>query len=174
MPPALAQAPAPAQVSRIPVTFKTDWPALVALADSAIPKCGGQPPKCQSAEASGDYIVHHEDDWFVVATILGRDIGMKGSVWRFDRLQLSLTDGKLKSSLNIFYRTKIGFLARDGATQSCGYNEPANVAMLGVGGAFSQDWYVDFTFKPALQANIHCGEIFERIDLAKWERDVSS
>ena len=29
MPPTLAQAPAPAQVSRIPVTFK-DWPALVA------------------------------------------------------------------------------------------------------------------------------------------------
>ena len=174
MPPALAQAPAPAQVSRIPVTFKTDWPALVALADQAIPKCAGQPPKCQSTEASGDYIVHHDDDWFIVATILGREIGMKGSVWRFDPLVLSLNDGKLSSSLNIFYRTKIAFTQRSDATQSCGYNEPANTAMVGVGGkiAFSQDWYVDFTFKPALQADIHCGEIFERIDLAKWSAPV--
>jgi hypothetical protein len=173
-PVAWAQAPAPAQVSRIPVTFKTDWPALVALADSAIPKCAGTRPRCQHAEASGNYIVHHEKDWFVVATILGRDIGMKGSVWRFDPLALTLTDGKLNSSLNIFYRTKIGFLARDDATKSCGYNQPANAAMLGVGGkiAFSQDWYVDFTFKPALQADINCGEIFERVDLAKWSAPV--
>ena len=39
------------------------------------------PEKQNPGAASGDYIVHHEDDWFVVATILRRDIGMKGSVW---------------------------------------------------------------------------------------------
>lgn len=174
VPAASAQTAQPAtQVSRIPVTFKTNWPALVALADRAIPRCTGTPPKCDAADASS-YIVRHEDDWFVVATILGRDIGMKGAVWRFDPLQLSLAGGKLSSSLNLFYRTKISFLAREDATKSCGYNEPANVAVVGAGGAiaFSPDWYVDFTFKPVLQADIHCGEIFERVDLAKWSAPV--
>lgn len=172
VPAALAQAPS-TEVSRIPVTFKTNWPALARLADQAIPRCTGTPPKCDASAASS-YIVRHEDDWFVVATILGRDIGMKGSVWRFDPLQLSLTDGKLSSSLNLFYRTKISFLAREDATKSCGYNEPANMATVGAGGtiAFSPDWYVDFIFKPMLQADIHCGEIFERIDLAKWSAPV--
>ncbi len=161
-------APPATQVSRIPVTFKMEWPPLVSLIDGAIPKCTGTPPKCAAAAASGDYIVNHEDDWFVVATILGRDIGMKGSVWRFDPLQLSMTDGKLNSSLNLFYRTKLSFLAREDSTKSCGYNEPANTAMVGAGGkvAFSPDWYVDFTFRPALRADIHCGETFERVDLA--------
>ena len=46
--------------------------------------------------------MHHEDDWFIVATILGRDIGMKGRVWRYDPLVLTLDNGKLNSSLNIF------------------------------------------------------------------------
>lgn len=160
-------------ISRIPVVFKTSWPALTALADSSIPKCTGTPPVCSDSEA-GNYIVRNEDDWFVVATILGRDIGMKGSVWRFDPLQLSLTDGKLSSSLNLFYRAKIGFTQRDDPMQSCGYNEPANTAMVGVGGkiAFSPDWYLDFTFKPELQADIHCGVVFERVDLAKWSAPV--
>lgn len=174
IPAAFAQAAPPAQVSRIPVTFKTDWPALVALADQAIPKCTGTPPVCRGSEASGNYIVWHEKDWFIVATILGRDIGMKGSVWRFDPLQLSLTDGKLSSSLRIFYRTRIGFTQRDTPAVSCGFDQPASEAMVGVGGkiGFSPDWYVDFTFKPALQADVSCGEIFERVDLAKWSGPV--
>jgi hypothetical protein len=172
--PALAQTAPPAtQVSRIPVTFKTSWPALVALAEQAVPRCTGTPPKCAASDASS-YIVRHEDDWFVVATILGRDIGMKGAVWRFDPLQLALTDGKLSSRLNLFYRTKISFLAREETTKSCGYNEPASAATVGAGGAiaFSPDWYVDFTFKPVLQADIHCGETFERFDLAKLSAPV--
>jgi hypothetical protein len=170
--PLLAQATSELPVSRIPVVFKTPWPALRALADSAIPKCEGQPPACQGA--SGNYILQHEDDWFVVATILGRDIGMKGSVWRFDPLELSLRNGELSSSLNILYRAKIGFPQRDDATQSCGYGEPAREVMVGARGkiAFSPDWYVDFTFKPVLRPEVHCGAIFERIDLAKWSAPV--
>jgi hypothetical protein len=169
----LAQA-ASEPVSRIPITFKTPWPALVALADSAIPKCSGQPPLCQGTDNSNDYLVRQEDDWFVVATILGRDIGMKGSAWRFDPLALSLTGGELSSSLNILYRAKIGFPAREDATQSCGYDEPAAEMMVGAGGkiAFSPDWYVDFTFKPVLRPEVNCGSIFERVDVAKWGAPV--
>ncbi|MGV1014954.1 MAG: DUF4403 family protein [Methyloceanibacter sp.] len=168
----LAQGAAELPVSRIPIVLKTSWPALTALADSAIPKCSGRYPVCQGSEAS-DYILRHEDDWFVVATILGRDIGMKGSMWRFDPLELSLTDGNLMASQNILYRAKIGFTQRDDA-QSCGFDEPAREIMTGAGGkiAFSPDWYVDFIFKPVLRPEVHCGTIFERVDLAKWSAPV--
>ena len=169
--PARATASEP-PISRIPVVFKTSWPAIVALADSTIPKCTGQPPVCQDQDQA-NYIFRREDDWFVVATILRRDIGWKGSVWRFEPLELSLTGGKLRSSLNFFYRTKIGFTQGDNFV-SCGYDQPASEAALGAGGkiVLSPDWYVDFTFRPILKADIRCGAIFERIDLAKWSGPV--
>jgi hypothetical protein len=158
-------------VSRIPVVFKTPWPAITALVDSAIPKCSGHPPVC--GPGSENHLVHQEDDWFVVATILGRDIGMKGSAWRFDPIEFSLANGMLSSSMNIFYRAKVGFTQRDDAV-SCGYNEPAREIMAGAGGkiAFSPDWYVDFTFKPVLRPELHCGTVFERVDVAKWSAPV--
>jgi hypothetical protein len=159
-------------ISRIPVVFKTSWPAIVALADSAIPKCTGRPPVCQDQDQA-NYIFRREDDWFVVATILRRDIGWKGSVWRFEPLELSLTGGKLRSSLNLFYRTKIGFTQGSNFV-SCGYDQPASEAVVGGGGkiVLSPDWYVDFTFKPILKADIRCGAVFERVDLAKWSGPI--
>jgi hypothetical protein len=167
MRPALAAAPEP-PISSIPVVFKTPWPALVALADSAIPKCTGTPPVCQDQNAA-NYIVRHEDDWFVVATILRREIGWKGSVWRFEPLQLSLQDATLYSSLNVFFRSKLSFLP-NGATAACGYDEPPPSVRLGGKAriAFAPEWYLDLKVHPILEPDVRCDAVFERVDLAKW------
>lgn len=167
LPTVMHAAPEP-PVSRIPIVFKTSWPDLVALADAAIPKCPGQPPLCQSADAA-NYIVRHEDDWFVIATILRRDLGWKGSVWRWEPLQLSLNNSTLQASLNIAFRTKVGFLPT-GATAACGFDEPPPSVRLGGKAqiAYSPKWYLDFQVHPILEPNVRCNAVFERIDLAKW------
>ena len=165
-PTAMRAAPEPL-VSRIPIVFKTSWPDLVALEDAAIPKCPGLSPLCQSADAT-NYIVRHEDDWFVIATILGRDLGWKGSVWRWEPLQLSLNNSTLQASLNIAFRAKVGFLP--GATAACGFDEPPPSVRLGGKAqiAYSPKWYLDFKVHPILEPDVRCSAVFERIDLATW------
>jgi hypothetical protein len=87
-----------APVSHISLIAATSWPSLVSKLDSAIPRCAGAFPVCQGGP--GTFILQHEDAWDIVGNVpVDGDIGMKGSVWRWDRVNANLSNGSFSSAL---------------------------------------------------------------------------
>jgi hypothetical protein len=143
----------PLPPSRLTVTVKTSWPAIRGAVDAAIPRCGGIPGKdaCLGTEQSGNFIIQREEAWEGIPVwVAGRQMGVKGSAWRWNDVSMGIANNTLTASLPIFYHAKLGIAG--GGFASCGYDEDARLIYVSVSGplSFSPDWYFD----PRLSANV--------------------
>jgi hypothetical protein len=104
----------PLPPSRLSVTLKTSWPAIRARVDSAIPKCGGIPgiDACLGTEESGNFIIQRENAWEPIPVwIEGKQLGIKGRAWRWNPVDMALSNNIISASLPVFYHAKIGVIA---------------------------------------------------------------
>lgn len=148
LPPNLPPKPAPIiGKSHLAVSLKTSWPALVARVDDAIPRCGGvyqgdDNSACLGTEQSGNFIVQREDAKEYLAP--GDTVWFQGSVWRWDRVSMSINNGHLEAGLKSLYHIRVGW-DPFGSVGSCGYGQPARFMYVGVRGSvgLNPGWYAD-------------------------------
>ena len=83
-PPVLPIADAPLQpIETIPIRLSTSWPALLALAEAAIPICRTLTEDGATCADPNGGMILEQDDWFPLGrNWLGRPLGAKGSAWR--------------------------------------------------------------------------------------------
>lgn len=152
LPPSLPVPPAPSQpAERIPVSIRTYWPNLVAVADAAIPKCDDD--TCPGTGESENLIIHREDDWEPQGRWLGREFGIKGSVWRREPLVASISGNQISASLRLLYRLRLGLrLIGWREVGNCGYDDAPREVTARLDGEMrlAPDWYVN----PTLVADV--------------------
>jgi hypothetical protein len=110
----------------------------------------------------GTFILQHEDAWDVVGNAPATgDIGLKGSVWRWDRVNANLSNGLFSASLNVLYHLKAGPTGA-GALVSCGYGQPARQMNLAFSGnvQFRPDWTIHVAAKPNISPGNDCQVTF--------------
>jgi hypothetical protein len=147
--------------STISVVLKTSWPAIVSVADSQIPKCYGTYPNCLGTEADGHYIIQREGAvQGLGVSFFGKELGWMGSVWRWNQLQMSLSNGTFNASLPVLYHVEAGL---DGWPEQswvgCGYHhQPARQMTVSLSGsvAIAPGWYLATQLRPNVRAGNPC------------------
>ena len=170
LPPELPPLAAPAQpAERIPVSIRTSWPALLAAAEAAIPRCTAADANgaCPESAGAASFVMRHEDEWQPIdRRILGQELGVKGSVWRRDPIVASIAGTHFTASLRLQYQVRIGNV---GGAQlaSCGVGEAPRELTVHIDGdlRFSPEWYVDPTFRVEVLAESRCRATFLNIDI---------
>jgi hypothetical protein len=167
LPPSAPAQPIPTlPPSTVALVLKTSWPAIVSAADSQIPKCYGNYPGCLGTEADGHFILQREGAMEYITTIAGKEFGWEGSIWRWDPLRMSLSNGSLNASLPVLYHVKAGL---DGVVwlASCGYNQPARQMTISLSGsvAVAPGWYLATQLAPNVQAGNPCQITLFNIDV---------
>jgi hypothetical protein len=144
-------------LSHLAVTAKTSWPALKSFADGAIAKCHGVYPGCLGTEVSGHFIVQREGAWEVLGKIGGEDFGWKGSVWRWDPLDVAFANQTISASVKILYHVKVGF-TRVGGLVSCGYGQSAREIkpMVSAKLTLAPEWHAVAAFSSNVKAGSDC------------------
>jgi hypothetical protein len=88
--------------------------------------------------------------------VLGIPVGVKGTVWRTDPLDIKVSGFTVSASLHMLYRMRIAIGSQQVA--SCGYNEaPRDVTVKFTGRfAYAPGWYIDPTFDIAVTTGEPC------------------
>lgn len=137
----------PIPKSRIAASLKTNWPSLVARVDETIPRChgnfqGDDNSTCLGTEQSGHFIIQREEakEYFSP----GDTVWFQGSVWRWNPVGMSISNGHLEAGLKTLYHVRIGW-DPFGSVGSCGYGQPARFLYVGFRGPvqLNPGWFVD-------------------------------
>ena len=169
VPVSLPYAAAPSATSeRIPISIWTSWPRLLAAVEAEVPKCTASPDACVDSDAEGTLLIYSEEDWEPVGrSVLGQQLGVKGSIWRSDPIGVSITGSHFEVTLHLLYRARFGFVGgRELA--SCGVNDAAREATVKLSGDFrlAPGWYVDPTINVEVIPKNLCRATMLNFDLS--------
>ena len=149
-PPELPVPPAPPQpAQRIPLTVRLPWPSILALAESAVPRCDnlGEDGTCVASDGPAGFVFANEDEWEPLGhSVLGLPVGAKGTFWRTEPLVIRLSGNTVSASLRMLYRTRLAIGGRQVA--SCGYTDPPRDVTVRLSGSFAYapGWHIDPAF----------------------------
>ena len=170
LPPALPYVSFPAQTpERIPVSIRTSWPAVLAAAESAIPRCseGAADQPCPETAGDDHFIVRQEAEWLPVdQRMLGQQLGIQGAVWRRDPLTATVSGSHFSASLKLRYQARLG-LVSGRQLASCGFGEPPRELTVKLDGdlRFAPEWYLDPQFSVDIAPGSRCTATFLNFDI---------
>lgn len=169
-PPMLPIADAPLQpVETIPIRLSTSWPALLALAEAAIPICRTLAEDGATCADPTDGMILEQDEWFDLGrNWLGRPLGAKGSAWREAPLDTALAEDQLTITLGALYRVRVGTMDGRRELASCGFDEPPREIRASLAGRLrlAAEWYLDPSLTAAVDPANDCTASMLKVNLS--------
>jgi hypothetical protein len=169
-PPTLPVASAPLQpLETIPIRVRTSWPALVAEAEAAIPRCRTLADGDGRCAEPPDGMILALDEWYPLGrNWLGRPLGAVGNASRDAPIASSFADDRLAIALSVFYRVRVGTM--DGRRQlaSCGFDEPPREIVAGLSGkmVLAAEWHLDPDLSAAIDPANECTATMLNVNLS--------